>query len=65
MGDTTHSYFSEGIMEQIHSSLASLNNLKIISTASSNQYANTLKTIPQVAQELQVSYLCWVRFCKS
>ncbi len=57
MGDNQKSYFSEGIMEQIHNSLASLNDLKIISTTSSNKYVNTSKTIPQIAQELHVNYL--------
>jgi TolB-like protein/AraC-like DNA-binding protein len=57
LGDTTNSYFSEGVMEQIHSSLSSLNDLKIISTTSSNKYANIQKTIPQIAQELHVNYL--------
>ncbi len=57
LGDTTNLYFSQGVMEQIHSSLASLNDLKIISTTSSNKYANTEKSISQIAQELRVNYL--------
>jgi TolB-like protein/AraC-like DNA-binding protein/Flp pilus assembly protein TadD len=57
LGDTTNSYFGEGVMEEIHSSLASLNDLKIISTTSSNKYANTQKSISQIAQELHVNYL--------
>uniref|UniRef100_UPI003751A9C9 FlgO family outer membrane protein n=1 Tax=Emticicia sp. TaxID=1930953 RepID=UPI003751A9C9 len=57
LGDSKNSYFSEGIMEQIHSSLASLNDLKVISTTSSNKYLNTQKAIPQIAQELHVNYL--------
>lgn len=44
-------------MEQIHSSLSSLNDLKVISTTSSNKYLNSQKTIPQIAQELHVVYL--------
>lgn len=57
LGDSLKSYFSEGVMEQIHSSLASLNNLKVIATTSSNKYLNTQKSIPQIAQELRVNYL--------
>ncbi|NBB18412.1 helix-turn-helix domain-containing protein [Runella sp. CRIBMP] len=57
LGEAQKSYFSEGVMEQIHSSLATFNELKIISTTSSNKYANTPKTIPQIAQELRVNYL--------
>ncbi|WP_435354568.1 helix-turn-helix domain-containing protein [Emticicia sp. SJ17W-69] len=57
LGDSLKSYFSEGVMEQIHSSLASLNDLKVISTTSSNKYLNTPKSIPQIAQELRVNYL--------
>lgn len=44
-------------MEQIHSSLSSLNDLKVISTTLSNKYLNSQKTIPQIAQELHVVYL--------
>ena len=57
LGESKKSYLSEGVMEQIHNSLASLNNLKIISTTSSNKYANTSKSIAQIAQELGVNYL--------
>ncbi len=57
LGDVQQSYFSEGIMEQIHSSLASLNDLKVISTTSSNKYSNSKKSIRQIAQELHVKYL--------
>ena len=57
LGEAQKLYFSEGVMEQIHSSLASLGDLKIISTNSSNKYANTQKTISQIGQELHVYYL--------
>lgn len=57
LGNANNSYFSEGIMEQIHSTLASLNELKVISSTSTAQYANTPKSSQQIGQELHVSYL--------
>ena len=57
LGDAQKSYFSEGIMEQIHSSLASFNDLTVISTTSTNKYTDTKKTIHQIAQELHVRYI--------
>lgn len=57
MGDAKNEYFSEGVMEQIHSSLALIENLKIISKTSSSQYRDTQKSIPLIAKELNVSYI--------
>ena len=57
LGPTETAYFSEGVMEQIHSSLALIENLKIISKTSSSQYQDTKKSIPQIAKELNVSYI--------
>ncbi len=57
LGESQNSFFCTGVMEQIHSSLASINELKIISTTSSNQYLNTKKSITQIANELNVKYI--------
>jgi TolB-like protein/AraC-like DNA-binding protein/tetratricopeptide (TPR) repeat protein len=57
LGESKNSFFCEGIMEQIHGSLASINDLKVISTTSSNKYLNTQKTISQIASELHVNYV--------
>lgn len=56
-GEADNSYFSEGIMEQIHSTLASLIDLRVISTTSTFKYANTQKNIQQIAKELHVNYI--------
>lgn len=57
LGNSNNSYFSEGVMEQIHSTLASLSNLKVISTTSTNKYANTQKNSQQIGRELHVKYI--------
>jgi TolB-like protein/AraC-like DNA-binding protein/Flp pilus assembly protein TadD len=48
---------AEGVMEEIHSSLSLLENLKVIAKNSSNQYNNTDKTNWQIGDELGVAYL--------
>lgn len=57
LGTPDNAILTEGIMEQIHNSLAQINSLKVISTTSSNQYLNTKKKIQQIANELHVKYL--------
>lgn len=57
LGQSQNSIFCAGVMEQIHGSLASINELKVISTTSSNLYLYTKKSIPEIAQELQVNYI--------
>lgn len=57
LGTPDNAMLTEGIMEQIHNSLAQINSLKVISTTSSNQYFNTKKKIQQIADELHVKYL--------
>lgn len=57
VGNAENSIFCDGVMEQIHSSLSQLENLKVISKTSSNQFRNTQKTIPQIANDLHVSYV--------
>lgn len=48
---------ADGVMEQIHASLASLENLKVISKNSSQLFKDSPKTIPQIASELHVAYI--------
>lgn len=57
LGKPENVFFSDGVMEQIHTSLAVIDNLKIISKTSSLQYRNTQKTIPQIGKELNVNYI--------
>lgn len=57
MGSAESDFFSDGLMQQIHSSLGIIPKLKIISTTSSNKYKNSDKLIPQIAKELHVNYI--------
>ncbi len=57
LGDSSMLYLSEGVMEQIHSSLASLSGLRVASTTSSNKYENAEKQTKQIGDELKVDYL--------
>ena len=55
--DPEQQYFSDGIMEAILNNLSKIRELKVISRTSVMQYRNTIKTIPQIAEELGVAYL--------
>ncbi|MDH4021337.1 MAG: hypothetical protein OEU84_17225, partial [Xanthomonadales bacterium] len=48
-------YFTEGIHDDLLTSLARIASLKVISRTSVNQYKETEKTIPQIAEELGVA----------
>ncbi len=50
-------YFADGIMEVILNHLTSIQELKVISRTSMEQYRETTKTIPEIAKELGVSYI--------
>lgn len=50
-------YFSDGITEDIISKLYKIGKLHVTSRTSVLMYKNTTKTIPQIAQELGVSYV--------
>ncbi len=50
-------YFADGIMEVILNHLTSINELKVISRTSMEQYRETTKTISEIAKELNVSYI--------
>lgn len=57
LGDSTTAYLTEGITEQIRSSLASSSEFKVISTFSSNKYLDSKKNISQIATELDVRFI--------
>ncbi len=57
LGAPETAFFVEGAMEQVYSSLALIESLKVISRSSSSLFQDSKKTIPQIAQELQVSYI--------
>ena len=48
-------YFTEGIHDDLLTNLARIASLKVISRTSVNQYKETEKTIPQIAEELGVA----------
>lgn len=57
IGNIDNTFFTEGLMEQVHSSLTLLKKLRVISKNSSSQFKDSKKTIPQIANELQVTYI--------
>lgn len=57
LGAEGYAYFSEGITEEITSSLASLHNLGVISRQSAMHYADTRYTTEQIGKELAVDYI--------
>ncbi|MGK7391224.1 MAG: helix-turn-helix domain-containing protein [Candidatus Cyclobacteriaceae bacterium M2_1C_046] len=50
-------YFADGVMVAILQKLSSIDELKVISRTSAEKYKNTSKTIPQIAEELGVTYI--------
>jgi adenylate cyclase len=48
---------ADGLTGQVHSSLAGVQHLKVISRTSSELFINSQKTIPQMAAELGVDYI--------
>lgn len=55
--DASYEYFADGFTENILTHLASIENLKVISRTSIIRYKNTLKSVPEIAQELGVKYI--------
>jgi len=54
--DSSNLYFVNGLMESTLNSLQKVKDLRVISRSSVEKYRNTDKTIPQIAEELNVSY---------
>lgn len=57
LGTPETRYFSNGVMEQIHTSLAGQKHLRVTSRTSVMTYRQTGKPIGQIARELGVTYL--------
>jgi TolB-like protein/Tfp pilus assembly protein PilF len=53
-GDAAQSFFVDGMTDELTTSLAQLNNLKVISETSAMHYRGTTKSLPQIARELGV-----------
>lgn len=54
--DSTNVYLINGLMESTLSNLQKIEDLKVLSRTSSEKYRNTVKSIPEMARELQVNY---------
>jgi len=55
--DSTNLYFVNGLMESSLNNLQRIKDLRVISRTSVEKYRNTNKTISEIAEELNVSYL--------
>jgi TolB-like protein/DNA-binding winged helix-turn-helix (wHTH) protein/Flp pilus assembly protein TadD len=53
-GDASQDYFSDGMTDELISELGQINDLRVISRTSAMAYKNTHRTLPQIAQELNV-----------
>ena len=54
--DSTNLYFVNGLMESALNNLQKIEDLRVISRTSVEKYRNTDKTIPEIAEELNVNY---------
>lgn len=54
--DSSNLYFVNGLMESTLNNLQKIKDLRVISRSSVEKYRNTNKTIPEIAEELNVSY---------
>ncbi|MFC2151094.1 helix-turn-helix domain-containing protein [Bacteroidota bacterium] len=54
--DSTNVYIINGLMESILNNLQKIEELRVLSRTSVEKYRNTSKTIPEIAQELNVNY---------
>lgn len=50
-------YFADGVMEVILNKLSSIKELRVISRTSIEQYRESTKTVPEIAEDLNVTYI--------
>ena len=55
--DSSNLYFVNGLMESALNNLQKIKDLRVISRTSVEQYRHTNKSIPEIAEELNVNYL--------
>lgn len=55
--DKSNEYFCDGVQEDILTSLAGISELRVISRTSVMRYKEVTKSIPEIAEELGVSYI--------
>ena len=53
----SNTYFINGIMEEVLNNLQKIQDLRVISRTSVEQYRNTVKSIPEIAKDLGVNYI--------
>jgi len=56
-GDSLENYFAFGISEELTSELSRIQALRVITNQSTKRYENTLKSMPEIAAELNVDFL--------
>ena len=56
-GDSTNRYLINGLMEATLNNLQQIKDLRVVSRTSTEKYRESAKTIPELADELQVSYV--------
>lgn len=56
-GDPIDNYYAIGISDELTSELSKIQALRVITSQSTKRYANTLKSMPEIANELSVDYL--------
>ncbi len=56
-GDPDQAYFAEGMTDELITRLAAIENLRVISHTSVKHYADTKKSLPEIASELHVDAL--------
>jgi TolB-like protein/tetratricopeptide (TPR) repeat protein/predicted Ser/Thr protein kinase len=57
LGSPDDAYFAEGMTEEITARLAVVDGIQVISRTSARQYADTTKSIPEIGEELGVTYV--------
>lgn len=55
--DASNLYFVNGLMESVLNNLQKIEDLRVISRTSAEKYRHTNKSIPEIAEELNVNYL--------
>lgn len=56
-GDSSNTYFVNGLMVSVLNDLQKIEDLKVISRTSVEKFRNNTKTIPEIGEELKVSYV--------
>jgi len=55
--DPDQDYFSDGLTEDILTQLSKIGELRVVSRTSTMRYKNTIKSIPEIGEELRVAHI--------